>query len=137
MGDRPANPRGDSIHIDPIDPYKFRDSDGACRVTMDRDTIEHLKQVFNGHQIFSPFEVMPGLLRTVQEDMNAGWARGVDAERAEVFALAESWAKEERFQAVLGRAGWSYLQSKVDRLNVIRHKLDSMRPAAGRPVHRS
>jgi hypothetical protein len=133
VGDRPANPRGDSIHIDPIDPYKFRDSDGVCRVTIDRDMIEHLKQVFNGHPILSPFDVMPGLLQKVQGDMSAGFAQGMDAERAEVCAIAERWAKEERFQAALGKAGWRYVQSKVDRLNDIRQKLDRMRPAAARP----
>jgi hypothetical protein len=129
VGDRPGNPGGDSVHIDPIDPYKFRNEDGTCHVTMDSDTIEHLKQVFGSHQILSPFNVLPDLLKSVQGDLNTNWAQGMDAEKTEVAGIADSWAKEERFQAVLGKPGWQYFQAKVDRLNAIRKKLDGMRPA--------
>lgn len=134
VGDRPKNSTGDSIHIDPIDPYKFRDDDGTCKVTMDTDTIAHLRQVFTGHQILSPFSVMPDLLRSVQGDLSAAWAHDVDAEKAEAAAIAASWAKEERSQAVLGKAGWDYFQAKVDRLRAIQKKLDGMRPAPAAPA---
>lgn len=135
VGDRPANPLADQIHIDPIDPYKFRDDDGTCKITPDADMVAHLQQVFvSGHDIHSPFTDMPGVLRQVQGDVNAGWATNVDDEKKEVAAIADSWAKEERSQACKGRSGWLYFQDKLNRLRAISRKLDGMRPASPAPA---
>lgn len=134
VGDRPGNQLGDSIHIDPIDPYKFKDEDGTCIVKLDDETRAHLLQVFCGKDIYSPFRTLPPLLDGIQKDLKSAWATGVDAEKAEVKAIADSWAKEERSQAVLGRPGWRYFQAKVDRLRAILQKLDTMRPASAAPV---
>ncbi len=130
IGDRPKNPTADQIHIDPIDPYKFRAEDGTCNLSMDDNTIAHLQQVFvPGHDIHSPFDGLPPLLKQVRADVNSSWAHDVDAEKKEVNDFGDSWAAgDDRRQACRGQAGWRFAQKKIDRLNVINAKLAPMRP---------
>jgi hypothetical protein len=141
VGDRPANPLADQFHIDPIDPYKFRDDDGTCKVSLDANTIAHLQQVFiPGHEIHSPFVDLPSMLRQVRLDLNSPWATGVDAEKKEVNDFGDSWAGgDDRLQACRGLAGWLFAQGKIDRLRAISTKLNPMRPtpAPAGPVRAS
>jgi hypothetical protein len=129
IGDRPKNPLVDQIHIDPIDPYKFRDNDGTCKVSLDADALAHLRQVFtSGHEIHSPFDDLPPVLKQVRSDLNS-WAHDVEDEKKEVNDFGDRWsAGDERLQACKGQAGWRFAQGKLDRLRAINTKLGPMRP---------
>lgn len=114
VGDRPAYPGGDSIHIDPIAPYAFRDEDGRCKVKLDARTLAHLRQVFlPGQEIASPFDRLVPRLASARAAVDA---RNVGTS-AELEAIESLWTDDHaRAQACLGRAGWDACQTVVDRL---------------------
>jgi hypothetical protein len=130
IGDRPRNPLGDQIHIDPINPYKLRDDDGTCKVSLDADALAHIQQVFtSGREIHSPFDDLPRVLKEVRSDLNSSWAHDREDDKKEVNDFGDSWnAGDERLQACRGHAGWTFAQGKLDRLRAITAKLGPMRP---------